>query len=100
MTLKEWNNRQDLRLAWSEFYKSQAGQALKDVLFFLGTPVPTMPPQNVDFIDWNATVNARREGFYEAVRLLGALTEEPTPSEELPQPWENPKNKTNEMEGI
>lgn len=88
MTLKEWNDRPELRVAWKEFYKSQAGQALKGVLTFLGTPVPTMAPQGVDFVDWNATVNARREGYYEAVRLLGALTEEPTPQEELPAPWE------------
>lgn len=96
MTLKEWHGRQDLRLAWKEFYQSKAGQSLKDVLSFLGTPVPTMAPPNVDFIDWNATVNARREGFYEAVRLLGALCEDPTQQEELPQPWEKPTNQTNE----
>lgn len=90
MTLKDWNNRSDLRLAWKEFYNSQPGQALKNVLSFLGTPVPTMAPPNVDFIDWNATVNARREGFYEAVRLLGALCEDPSKEEDFPQPWEKP----------
>lgn len=99
MTLKDWNARQDLRLAWKEFYRTPAGQGLKEVLTFLGTPVPTMPAQGVDFIDWNAMVNARREGFYEAVRLLGALTEEPQPAEELPQPWDAPRTQTNNMEG-
>ena len=47
-----------------------------------------MPPQNVDFVDWNASLNTRREGFYEAVRLLGALCEDLSKPEELPQPWE------------
>ena len=72
---------------------------LKEVLSFLGTPVPTMPAAGVDFIDWNAMVNARREGFFEAIRLLGALTEEPAPAEELPQPWEKSTNQLNETEG-
>lgn len=99
MTLKDWNSRQDLRLAWKNFYATPAGKALKDVLYFLGTPVPTMPAQGVDFVDWNAMVNARREGFYEAIRLLGALTEEPAPSEELPQPWETSKTQPESIEG-
>jgi hypothetical protein len=99
MTLKEWNARNDLRMSWKEFYKTPSGQALKEVLSFLGTPVPTMPAAGVDFIDWNAMVNARREGFFEAIRLLGALTEEPAPAEELPQPWEKSTNQLNETEG-
>lgn len=100
MTLKEWNDRPEFRSAWKNFYKSDVGQSLKNVLSFLGTPVPTMPPQNVEFIDWNAMVNARREGFYEAIRLLGVLTEEPAPAEELPQPWETSKTTQSNTEGI
>jgi len=88
MTLKDWSNRDDYRLSWREFYNSPAGKALKSVLTNIGIPVPTMPPQNVDFVDWNASLNTRREGFYEAVRLLGALCEDLSKPEELPQPWE------------
>lgn len=94
MTLKDWANRNDYRLAWKEFYNSPAGKSLKDVLNFLGTPVPTMPPVGVDFVAWNASLNARREGFYEAVRLLGALCEDPSAPEELPQPWEKQQAET------
>ena len=32
MTLNDWNKRQDFKLAWKAFYKSEAGQALKQVL--------------------------------------------------------------------
>jgi hypothetical protein len=99
MTLKEWYARQDLRLAWKEFFRSEPGKALKGVLTFLGTPTPTMPAHGVDFIDWNAMVNSRREGFYEAVRLLGALCEEPHEESELPAPWEQTRTETNEGEG-
>jgi hypothetical protein len=88
MTLKDWNNRQDIKKAWKAFYNSEAGQSLKNVLVSLGSPMPVMPPAGVDFIDWNASLNTRREGFFEAIRLLGALSEDSTSPEELPAPWE------------
>jgi len=39
-------------------------------------------------VDWNATLNSRREGYYEAVRILGALSEEEAEPTNLPAPWE------------
>lgn len=88
MTLNDWNKRQDFKLAWKGFYKSEPGQALKQVLTNLGIPVPTLPPAGIDFVDWNATLNSRREGYYEAVRILGALSEEEAEPTNLPAPWE------------
>jgi len=88
MTLKEWQNRSDLKASWKEFSKTEAGKAVRNVLVFLGSPVATMPPVNVDFIDWNASLNARREGFFEAIRLLGVLAEDIPDKEDLPAPWE------------
>jgi len=89
MTLKDWNRREDFRSSWKSFYASETGKALKEVLTHLGLPVPTMPPQNVSFSEWNSSLNARREGYFEAVRLLSALCEDPTLPEEFPAPWEN-----------
>lgn len=94
MTLKQWNNRSDYKQAWRAFYKSEAGEALKQVLIFLGIPTPTMPPLNVDFVDWNASLNTRREGFFEAIRLLSALCEDETAPDELPAPWEKEEKPT------
>lgn len=88
MTLKDWNKRQDFKLALKAFYKSEAGQAAKQVLIELGTPAPVLPPTGIDFVDWNATLNARREGYYEAIRVLRALSEEESTSTDLPAPWE------------
>lgn len=93
MTLQEWQNRSDLKLAWKEFSRSEAGKAIRNVLVSLGSPVATLPPQNVDFIDWNATLNARREGFFEAIKILGVLAEDPSDKEELPAPWEQTATK-------
>jgi hypothetical protein len=89
MTLKEWNNRQDIKKAWKAFYGSETGQAVKNLLINIGSPSPIMPPAGVDFVDWNATLNARREGFFDAIRLLGALSEDNAAPEEFPAPWEN-----------
>lgn len=91
MTLKDWQDRPDLRNPWKQFSKTDSAKALHSLLSTLGTPVPTMPPQNVDFVDWNASLNARREGFYEAIRLMFALAEDPAEKDELPAPWEQPK---------
>lgn len=88
MTLNEWNKRDDFKLAWKAFSASEAGKAFKDLLFYSGIPVPSMPPTGVDFIDWNATVNARREGYFEAIRLMKSLTEDTKETSELPAPWE------------
>lgn len=88
MTLNDWNKRQDFKLAWKDFYKSEPGRALRQVLVNLGTPAPALPPAGVDFIDWNATLNSRREGYYEAIRILGALSEEESEPNNLPAPWE------------
>lgn len=89
MTLKDWNNRQDLKKVWKDFYSSEAGTSLKKVLIELGLPAATMPPSGIDFINWNAILNARREGFFEAIRLLSTLSEESIVPEEIPAPWEN-----------
>lgn len=91
MTFKEWNKRDDFKAAWRAFYKSEAGEALNRVLISLGTPVATMPPVGIDFTSWNASLNARREGFFEAVKLLSILSEDKPQTEELPAPWETNK---------
>ena len=96
MTLNDWNKRDDFKLAWKTFSKSEAGKALNQVLLTIGTPTPTLPPPNVDFIDWNATLNARREGYYEAIRLLTALGEERSEPTNLPEPWETRTEETNQ----
>jgi hypothetical protein len=95
MTLQEWYKRHETRVLWREFYKSEDGQCLKKVLMHLGMPTATMPPQGVDFIDWNAMVNSRREGFFEAIKLLDILTEEASEKSDLPPPWEKTTNETN-----
>jgi hypothetical protein len=95
MTLKDWNKRSDFKNAWKSFCKSEAGVCLFQVLNNLGTPSATLPPPNIDFIDWNATLNSRREGYFEAIRVLSTLSEELGEPSSLPEPWETRTEETN-----
>ena len=96
MTLTDWNKRTVLKNAWKAFRKSEAGESLIQVLLNLGIPSATLPPPNVDFIDWNATLNARREGYFEVIRVLSTLSEEPGEPSNLPEPWETKIEETNQ----
>jgi hypothetical protein len=96
MTLKDWNNRSHLKAEWKAFLKSETGLSLYQVLVNLGSPLPCLPPQNIDFIDWNATLNARREGYHEALRVLKVLAEDETEPSNLPEPWETKTKETNQ----
>jgi len=96
MTLNDWNKRDDFKIAWKTFCHSEAGKAFKQVLINLGIPIPTMPPSGVDFIDWNATLNARREGYFEAVRVINSLSEDFVQKDELPEPWETKTETTDQ----
>ena len=95
MTLKDWNNKTHLKAEWKAFLKSETGLSLYQVLVNLGSPLPCLPPQNVDFIDWNATLNARREGYHEALRVLKVLAENENEPSNLPEPWETKTEETN-----
>lgn len=94
MTLEEWNKRDDFKLSWKTFSGSEAGRSLLNLLFFSGVPVPSMPPSGIDFIDWNATLNSRREGYFEALRLLKSLSEDTKQKDDLPAPWEKSLTET------
>lgn len=96
MTLNDWNKRADLKSAWKAFRKSETGESLIRVLLHLGTPSATLPPPNVDFIDWNATLNARREGYFEAIKVLSTLSEDPGEPTNLPEPWETKVEQPNQ----
>jgi hypothetical protein len=96
MTLKDWNNRSHLKAEWKAFLKSETGSFLYQVLLNLGSPIPCLPPQGVDFIDWNATLNARREGYHEALRVLKLLAEDENEPTNLPEPWGTKTEETNQ----
>lgn len=92
MKLTEWAKRDDLQLEWKRLWETN--ETLKkglEVLKEVALPMESKVPQGYDPIDFNALVNSRREGYYDAIRNIEALKEVVRPSENLPDPWEDSK---------
>lgn len=92
MNINEWAKRDDLQAEWKKLWETN--DSLKhglEVLKEAALPAETKIPQGFDPIQYNALANARREGYYDALRNIDALKEIKRPSESLPGPWEEPK---------
>ena len=70
MTISEFRSNEALVLVFSQFLKAPevalALSTIKDAYL----PVSSEPPKGVSFETWNSHQNTRREGFYEAIKLL------------------------------
>lgn len=92
MKIQDWAKREDLQLEWKNLWDSN--ETLKkglDVLRDVALPAEGRAPQGVDAIQYNALMNARREGYYDALRNIEALKEIIKPNVVNPEPWENLK---------
>ena len=96
MKLQEWAKRDDLQLEWKRLWESndvlkQGLEVLKEVAL----PAEVKIPNGMDAIDFNALINAKREGYFDFVRNIEILKEMAKPSEALPGPWEENNQKGN-----
>lgn len=92
MKIQDWAKREDLQLEWKNLWDNN--ETLKkglDVLKEVALPAEARAPQGVDTIQYNALMNARREGYYDALRNIDALKEIVKPNVINPEPWENLK---------
>jgi hypothetical protein len=92
MKITEWAKREDLQLEWKRLWENNetliAGlSVLKDVAL----PAESRVPTGVDAIQHNALMNAKREGYYDAIRNIEALKEIVRPNVTIPEPWDNVK---------
>jgi len=62
-----------------------------DVLRDVALPLESRTPAGTDAIQHNALMNARREGYYDALRNIEAMKEIKRATDPLPEPWSNPK---------
>jgi len=93
MKITDWAKREDLQLEWKKAWEeNQTLKAGLEVLKQIALPAETRTPQGADVIQLNALMNARREGYYDAIRNIEALKEIKTPNEALPEPWEEKKS--------
>lgn len=88
MKLTDWAKREDLQLKWKQLWETE--EALKsgfDVLRDVALPLETKVPAGIDAVQYNALMNARREGYYDAIRNIEALKEIKRANDPLPEPW-------------
>ena len=91
MKITDWARREDLQLEWRSLWENN--EALKAgfaVLRDAAWPMQSQTPAGVDAVQFNALMNARREGYFDALRNIEALKEIKKQNEPLPEPWANP----------
>lgn len=91
MTYTEWYAHEDKVLIFKELLKNPVLNLALEVVQEHGLPVARPTPAGVDPIQYGALINARREGYFEALRNLRMLAVAPQPKEtqEL-RPWKGP----------
>jgi hypothetical protein len=88
MKLHEWAKRDDLQLQWKKAWEENpALKAGLSVLMEVALPAEVKVPTGMDAIQFNALINSKREGYYDALRNIEVLKELKQPSEPLPEPW-------------
>jgi hypothetical protein len=72
-TANSYRRSEILQTALAETLKQSHVQTALQVLRDLGEPVEMPVPPEIDVLIWNSLQNARREGFFHALRSLEAL---------------------------
>lgn len=88
LTKKDWEQRDDLRIALAELLKTEPlKQALEVCLHQdIGAPLVLNPS---DLLNHAALSGASREGYFRFYRALHQLAMEKVPHPEEPQPWKH-----------
>jgi len=88
MKISDWAKREDLQLEWKNLWENnEAMKAGFAVLRDVALPLESRVPAGTDAVQHNALMNARREGYYDALRNIEALKEIKRTNEPLPEPW-------------
>lgn len=88
MKITDWAKREDLQLEWKQLWETnQAMRAGFEVLRDVAWPTQLQVPTGTDPVQFNALMNARREGYFDALRNIEALKEIKRQTEPLPEPW-------------
>ena len=87
MTLKEWHNDPELRMALRKVLSTPPMREALELLTQINLPRYTTP-QNGDPMVSSALQHARNSGYFDFKRALTKLTEDaPDPKKQLPEPW-------------
>jgi hypothetical protein len=70
MTILEFRANEALVAAFAELIKANEFRLAIEIVKNAYLPISSEPPVGVSFETWNSHQNTRREGFYEAIRLI------------------------------
>lgn len=88
MTNKEWFARPDLIENLAVILRDETLQLALSVVEDAGIPRPRLRPDSPNLMENNALLNAKREGYFEAVQNLRSLAVRRAPGPDLDlSPW-------------
>lgn len=96
MTLKEWSARPDLVENLSQLLRMEPLNEALSVVESIGAPRARLRPDSPNLMENHALLNARREGYFEAIANLRALAvpREKDRSQDL-APWKHASEQDN-----
>ena len=74
-TAESFRKNEALVSSYGELVSQPVFQIALEIVRTLGKPAELTTPQGIDFLEWNAFQNARREGFHHALDMIEALAE-------------------------
>jgi hypothetical protein len=74
MTADEYRKNEMFRPALAQTLQETHVQAALEILKNLGEPTEMPTPAGLNFMEWNAMQNARREGYFHALRAFERLS--------------------------
>lgn len=94
MTSKEWFARADLVDSFAQLLREDIVQAALSVVENAGRPRAVLRPDSPSLMENNALLNARREGYFEALSNLQSLGAPRVKSEREFVPWQHAGHET------
>jgi len=76
ISLPDWFKRDDYVTFWDRTWNMEHMRIGLEALVATGLPVSKEVPAGFTGVEWNALQNARREGFYEAIKLIELMRKE------------------------
>lgn len=90
MTLKEWSARPDLVESLSQLLRTEPLNVALHVVEQVGIPKAKLRPDSLNLMENHALLNARREGYFEAIANLRALAVARDPERNVDlAPWKH-----------
>jgi len=83
MTILDFRSNEALVTVFSQLIKAPEFELAINTIKDAYLPISSEPPKGVSFETWNSHQNTRREGFYEAIRLIELMAKPVSKQKEI-----------------